>query len=156
MSKYSERLYLEHSGSNLRLDIRTLAVVADTIDGPVPLNRMGSGENWVGYHILAHLALHKWFRQKQRPVPAFLIFDQPSQEHTLRIATPKVTWSVLQDADREAVYKLFKLIADVAAELSPGFQIIVIDHADLKDEWFSNAVVARWRGDALIPAAWIN
>ncbi|OPH17096.1 hypothetical protein FE88_01990 [Azospirillum brasilense] len=156
MSEYSDRLDLEHSGSNLRLDIRTLAVVADTIDGPVPLNRMGSGENWVGYHVLAHLSLHKWFRQKRRPVPAFLIFDQPSQAHYPPERDSNGDVSILQDADREAVYKLFKLIADVAAELSPGFQIIVIDHADLKDPWFSGAVVERWRGEALVPPAWIS
>jgi hypothetical protein len=34
-------------------------VIADTLNGPVPLFRMGSAENWVGYHVLAHLALHK-------------------------------------------------------------------------------------------------
>jgi hypothetical protein len=27
------------------------------------------------------------------------------------------------------VYKLFKLISDVGQELSPGFQVIIIDHA---------------------------
>ena len=79
--RYSEALELEHRGSHLRLDIRNLTVVADTLDGPVPFFRMGSGENWVGYHVMAHLALHKWFRQKNRPVPGFIIFDQPSQAH---------------------------------------------------------------------------
>jgi hypothetical protein len=64
MTDYSQRLDLEHRGSQLRLDVRNLTVVADTLNGPVPLFRMGSGENWVGYHVLAHLALHKWFRQK--------------------------------------------------------------------------------------------
>ncbi|MGH7247147.1 MAG: DUF3732 domain-containing protein, partial [Pseudomonadota bacterium] len=50
MSAYSDALDLEHHGSQLRLDIRNLTVVADTLDGPVSLFRMGSGENWVGYH----------------------------------------------------------------------------------------------------------
>ena len=59
MTEYSAALDLEHKGSQLRLDIRNLTVVADTMDGPVPLYRMGSGENWVGYHVLSHLALHK-------------------------------------------------------------------------------------------------
>jgi hypothetical protein len=48
MTNYSEALNLEHRGSDLRLDVRNLTVVADTLDGPVPLFRMGSGENWVG------------------------------------------------------------------------------------------------------------
>jgi len=40
MTRDSEKLDLEHSGSRLRLDVRQLAVVADTPEGPVPLYRM--------------------------------------------------------------------------------------------------------------------
>ena len=154
MTEYSASLDLEHVGSQLRLDIRNLTVVADTLDGPVPLYRMGSGENWVGYHVLAHLALHKWFRQKNRPVPAFVIFDQPSQAHYPPEKDAEGSLSVLNDEDQLAVHKLFKLIADAAAELSPNLQIIVMDHADLKVDWFESAVVERWRGKKLIPETW--
>lgn len=156
MTRDSEKLDLEHSGSRLRLDIRQLGVVADTLDGPVPLQRMGSGENWVGYHVLAHLALHRWFRQKQRPVPAFLFFDQPSQAHYPPEQDRDGDVAVLPDEDREAVYKLFKLISDVGKELSPNFQVIIADHADLREPWFAGAVVARWRGRGLVPQDWID
>jgi hypothetical protein len=156
MTRDSEKLDLEHSGSRLRLDIRQLGVVADTLDGPVPLQRMGSGENWVGYHVLAHLALHRWFRQRQRPVPAFLFFDQPSQAHYPAEQDSDGDVEVLPDEDREAVYKLFKLISDVGKELSPGFQVIITDHADLREPWFADAVVARWRGAGLVPQSWIG
>ena len=44
MTDYSADLDIEHKGSQLRLDIKNLTVVADTLDGPVPLQRMGSGE----------------------------------------------------------------------------------------------------------------
>ncbi|WP_271607814.1 DUF3732 domain-containing protein [Bradyrhizobium sp. CCBAU 11434] len=81
MSIYATELELEHSGSALRLDLKKLTVVADTEDGPIPLTRMGSGENWVGYHVLTYLSLHWWFRRRGRPVPGFVIFDQPSQAH---------------------------------------------------------------------------
>ena len=157
MSDYSERLELEHRGSNLRLDIRNLTVVADTLDGAVPLFRMGSGENWVGYHVLAHLALHKWFRQKRRPVTGFLIFDQPSQAHYPPERDAEGSLDVLDDEDQTAVLQLFKLIADAAVELAPELQIIVMDHADLKGDWFEQAVTARWRrGEKLIPESWIT
>jgi hypothetical protein len=37
------------------------------------------------------------------------------------------------------------------------FQIIVMDHADLHDRFFQDAVVQRWRnGKALIPLEWIT
>ena len=54
-------------------------LMADTPEGPIPMSRMGSGENWVGYHLIGHLALHKWFALQKRPVPRFLFLDQPSQ-----------------------------------------------------------------------------
>lgn len=156
MTEYAAQLDLEHSNSQLRLDIRNLTVVADTEDGPVPLYKMGSGENWVGYHILAHLALHRWFRKKGRPVPAFLILDQPSQAHYPPSQDAEGSLDILEDDDRKAVRSLFKLVDQAAKELSPTLQIIIMDHADLEDDWFQEAVVERWRGVKLIPPEWLT
>jgi chaperonin cofactor prefoldin len=157
MTDYSQSLDLEQKGSQLRLDIRQLTVVADTLDGAVPLYRMGSGENWVGYHILAHISLHKWFRQKGRPVPGFVIFDQPSQAHYPPERDAEGSVDVLSNEDRTAVAQLFKLLADAGKELAPNLQIIVMDHADLQQSWFSDAVIERWRkGKKLVPQEWIN
>ncbi len=157
MTEYSDKLDLEQIGSQLRLDIRNLTVIADTMDGPVPLYNMGSGENWVGYHVLAHLALHKWFRQKGRPVPSFLILDQPSQAHYPPERDANGALEGLRDEDQQAVLKLFRLIAEVAEELAPELQVIVLDHADLKRDWFEQTVVERWRGGKkLIPDSWQN
>ena len=156
MTEYSDSLDLEHHGSQLRLDIRNLTVVADTLDGAVPLYRMGSGENWVGYHLLAHIALHKWFRLKERPVPGFLILDQPSQAYYPPEQDSEGSLDGLADEDQTAVQRLFRLISDAAGELAPDLQIIVMDHADLKRDWFEEAVVARWRrGEKLIPQSWM-
>lgn len=157
MSDYSAQLDLEHRGSQLRLDIRNLTVVADTLDGPVPLYRMGSGENWVGYHVLAHLSLHKWFVQKGRPVPSFIIFDQPSQAHYPPERDAEGSLDVLDDEDQAAVLDLFRLTSLVATELAPQLQIIVMDHADLNRDWFEDGVVERWRrGLKLVPEEWIR
>ena len=140
MTTYATQLSLDKAREPApRLDIRNLTVVADTKEGPVPLYRMGSGENWVGYHVLAHLALHKWFRLKERPVPGFLIFDQPSQAHYPPDLTPQAAPITQADQDRTAVFEVFKLISDVAAELSPNLQIIVLDHADLQQDWFEGS-----------------
>jgi hypothetical protein len=156
LTEYSSHLDLEYSGSQLRLDVRNLTVVADSLDGPVPLLRMGSGENWVGYHVLIHLALHKWFRQKSRPVPAFLVFDQPSQAYYPPDQDVDGKLDVLGDEDRRAVNLLYTLIHDVVTELAPGLQIIVLDHADLQQAWFQSAVVERWRGGKkLVPQSWL-
>lgn len=77
ITAYAGQLQLEHGDNMLRLDRQNLTVVADTMDGPLSLAQIGSGENWVGYHVATHLALHKLFRAKQRPIPAFLMLDQP-------------------------------------------------------------------------------
>ena len=156
MTEYSKGLELEFGNSQLRLDIRHLSVVADTVDGPVPLFRMGSGENWVGYHVLAHLALHKWFRQKDRPVPGFLIFDQPSQAHYPPEHDTDGSIDALGDEDRTAVLKLFELISNAATELAPNLQIIVMDHADLKRDWFEarSSNGGATVGNSSHPAGW--
>jgi hypothetical protein len=155
MTKWAELLKLEHSQYPLRLDLRHLSVVADTDDGPIPMGRMGSGENWVGYHLITHFALHKWFTQKNRPVPRFLFIDQPSQ-----VYFPADKWAGglmedIDDKDREAVGRMYRLALDIVHDLSPRLQIIITDHADIREQWFQDHVVERWRGDKkLVPDDW--
>ncbi len=157
MSDYAKRLELEHTGGRIRLDLKKLTVVADTSTGPIPLNRMGSGENWIGFHVLTHLALHWWFRSQKRPVPGMLIFDQPSQAHYPPEADQDGSLDPLEDADRRAVHDLFQLMQEVSGEIGDGFQLIVLDHAHLDDGWFKDAIVEKWRGDdALVPLAWFE
>ena len=79
MREWAQQLQLEHSDSPVRIDAARLTVVADTEIGTVPLHRMGSGANWVGYHLVAHLALHKFFVDQHRPTPRFLVLDQITQ-----------------------------------------------------------------------------
>lgn len=157
MTEYSDSLDLEHKGSSLRLDTKRLTVVADTIDGPIPLQRMGSGENWVGYHVLTHLALHWWLRKRKRPVPGFLIFDQPTQAYYPPDIVDGGLEQIEKDSDRTAVQSLFELMDHACSEIEPEFQLIVLDHAHLRSNWFEEAIVEEWRGDnALIPISWPN
>ena len=117
---------------------------------------MGSGENWVGYHVAAHLSLHRLFRRRGRPVPGFLMLDQPSQAHypPQRDQEGKIDGR-LEDADQAAVHRLFALLHRYSSEL-PNMQVIVADHVELLDDWFRDAIVQRWRdGNALVPASWL-
>lgn len=157
MTSYSEDLDLEHSGSSLRIDLKKLTVVADTEDGPIPLNRMGSGENWVGYHVLAHLALHWWLRKRGRPVPAFLILDQPTQAYYPSDVTEGGLDQIEKDKDRRAVKALFELMHSACQDIDMPFQLIVLDHAHLREEWFEDSIVEEWRKEnALVPRDWLN
>tara|TARA_R110002110_G_scaffold407057_2_gene627691 strand:+ start:4664 stop:6601 length:1938 start_codon:yes stop_codon:yes gene_type:complete len=155
MTEYSRELDLEHGGSSLRLDTKKLTVVADTEDGPVPLNRMGSGENWVGYHVLAHLALHWWLRKRNRPVPAFLILDQPTQAYYPPDSVDGTLEQIEKDKDRRAVAALFELMHNACKEIDEPFQLIVLDHAHLGQDWFEDSIIEEWRGEnALVPRNW--
>ena len=152
MTDYAATLQLEHAEGRIRLDLKRLSVVAETVMGPIPLNRIGSGENWVGYHVVALLALHRWFREQNRPVPAFLVFDQPSQAHYPPEADQSGRTDSLRDADRLAVHNLFSFMHLASQAIGNGFQLIVLDHAHLDDDWFNAAIVEEWRGDAaLVP-----
>jgi hypothetical protein len=157
LTEWSERLELEHRGNPFRLDLRKLQVVADADLGPIPMDRMGSGANWLGCHLIAHLALHSWFVRKDRPVPRFLFLDQPSQVYFPAEQDVGGSMAVLEDEDRLAVLRIFELIRDVVEALDGGFQVIVTEHADPTEDWFQAAVVERWRnGAALIPLDWLN
>lgn len=155
MTRWSRQLALEH-GDGVRLDINRLTVVTDTAQGPAPLWRIGSAENWIGAHLVTHLALHRYFTLNNRPVPRLLMLDQPTQAY-YPSEIERQTGIPENDSDREAVRRMFRLLYDIAAELSPNQQIIVCDHANLPEEWFRDSVVQNWRdGAALIPQTWIS
>ena len=157
MSKEAQGLMLEHSASPLRLDAKRLTLVADTENGPVPMGRMGSGENWVGYHLITHLTLHGWFVHRNRPVPRFLFLDQPSQVYfpAEREVAAEMSVNDLSEDDRSAVKRMFQYVFSAVDAASSGFQVIITEHADIDEAWFQAAVVERWRGGLkLVPEDW--
>lgn len=157
LSEYAKAIELEYSDSPLRLDVKDLTVVADTLTRAVPMSQMGSGENHVGYHIVAHLALQTWFTKLNRPVPRFLILDQLSQAHfPPDVEQPVEPQPSNSDADHMAVKRLYDLVFDVVESLSGGFQVIITDHPDFNDDArFQSAVREKWRGGLkLVPQDW--
>lgn len=152
----ARKLDIEHSESSMRLDLKKLTIVADTNDGPIPMPKMGSGETWVGLHLITHLALHSWFYKKQRPVPQFLFLDQPSQayfppdtsDETIRKKTETI------NPDRQSVIRMFKLIVDEAK----NFQVIVTEHANILEEWYQVLIRENWWDGVqkLVPIEWIE
>lgn len=126
---------------------------------------IGSGSNWLSYHIAITLALHQFFLSLPAcPVPNFIVYDQPSQVYfPQRLVERKNVdpaeepeWS---DQDVEAVRKVFVAMSQAVATTPAGFQIIVLDHAG-KSVWGRIPLVHEvddWRnGSALIPSEWMN
>lgn len=159
MTSHARFLKLEHGDGLVRLNLKKLTIVTDKPESVTELLRIGSGENHVGYHLVAHLALHQYFAANGRPVPRFLMLDQPTQPYyPSDMARERGRLEdIALDEDRVTVTNLFRLMHQVATELSPNFQMIVSDHADLPHDWYQESVRYNWRGgEKLIPTTWLD
>lgn len=121
---------------------------------------IGSGANWLSYHVAVMLGLHELFRsQKGNPVPSLLVLDQPSQVYFPRklAKEPKEGDDpTLGDEDVAAVRKVFVTLAHATHSIE-GLQVLVLDHAT-KEVWGDVDVyqVEEWRdGKALVPKEWL-
>lgn len=154
MTEMAQRLGLEHADSGVRVDLGRLTVVADTDAGPVYMDTgIGSAKNWVGYHLSTVLSLQQHFIRRSRPVPSFLVLDQPTQA----FFPADTTDAEIPDEDRVDALAQFELMRDVVSELGNALQVLVLDHADFDEQWFQDAVRERWRdGEALIPESWLE
>lgn len=162
VTEYVKRFEAEFQNDPARIDLKRLTVSFDKPDRTIPMNRTGGGENHLAYHLSALLALHEFSLRNNRPIPRFLLIDQPTQvyfpsENTYKEADGSID-KTEADADLVAVRRLFKLLYDFTKEEAPDFQIIVTEHANLREPWFQNALVEEpWsKPPALVPSDWPN
>jgi hypothetical protein len=154
------KLDAEWPDAPVRLMIQdlTVKVIRGTRDDY--LWEIGSGANWLAYHVALTLALQIFFLDlPHHPVPGLLIYDQPSQVYFPRRvagdgAVDPVTW---RDEDVVAVRKVFQLLGEQVGAAGNRLQVIVLDHADT-DVWgdLANVELAEeWRESALVPYHWL-
>lgn len=165
MTEWAKSLNLEYSHDyHYQFDLDKLTVHANLPDRIVPLSNMGGGRNIVGCHIITLFALHKYFITQNRPVPGFIILDQPTQgffvttEEYKKIIDTNNANQISQD-DRQDMQNMFAFFFDVCKQLAPKFQIIILEHAQLNNPQYQNALVEEpWNGveRALIPNSWIE
>jgi len=134
------------------------------------LSEIGSGSNWISYHVALTAALHRLFSMDVNcPVPGFVVYDQPSQVYFPRRLADEgkdnQSDSTIEedraedfrDEDVEAVKKIFITIAATIFEDKGKWQGLVLDHAP-ESVWgdIPNVCkVAEWRdGEKLIPYDW--
>lgn len=160
VSQFLRELEAEFSAFPVRIDFTNLTIIFDRPERSVPMGRTGGGENHLAYHLSALLALHLFAVKSDRPLPRFLMIDQPTQvyfpsEQIYREADGSIR-KTEEDADLAAVRRLFAWLRKFTEELAPGFQIIVTEHANLRDDWFQAALVEDpWsRPPALVPDNW--
>ncbi len=163
MNRLASGLYFEHKEYALRFDLTNLTVVSDRPLNPFPMQRMGSGQNWLACHLLAMLALHSHFRANRRPVPGFIVLDQPSQvyfpsEEKYRDADGSVGKTVAAVNDITAVEAMFNLLFEFTQRRAGDFQILILEHANLADDRYQAALIEEvWDGEsnALVPPSWV-
>jgi energy-coupling factor transporter ATP-binding protein EcfA2 len=168
IAEYAKQLKLEHAAENVRLNIRELTLQFAPLSGRKDfLWEVGSGQNWVGYHIAGMLALHEHFLAvKQNPVPRFLIIDQPSQVYFPEAwpsmeVTPDGSEQPSRFSDIDGVHRIFVALATFLDSVSGQFQIIVTEHAgSITWQGVPNVhLVGNWRegfDEFLIPKTWLT
>lgn len=161
MLHYTEILGVEKPNSMARLDVKNLTLKILDDDGKFDyLWEIGSGANWMGYHISIMAALHEYFVSlANNHVPQILIIDQPSQVYFPESFPSEMTNTREVSDDIVRTRWIFKALSDLLKRTNNKVQIIVSEHAeDITWEGLDNIhVVERWRYDnALIPDAWLD
>ncbi|MDM0010148.1 DUF3732 domain-containing protein [Variovorax sp. J22G73] len=160
VSRYIQTFEAEFSPYPARLDLNQLTIVFDRPDRPVPMSRTGGGENYLAYHLSALLALHLFASKNNCPIPKFMLIDQPTQVYFPSEKVYQEADGSIQkteaDADLAAVRRLFELLLKFTQVDVPGFQLIVTEHANLRNQWFQDALVEQpWtKPPALVPEDW--
>lgn len=166
IADYAKNLRLEHASENVRLNTRELTLQFRPLSGRTDfLWEVGSGQNWVGYHIAGLLALHEHFNGlPQNPVARFLMVDQPSQVYFPEAwpamdQTPSGNKPSERSPDIEGVRRIFAALSEFMTMLKGQFQVIVTEHAgSITWQGIDNVhLVANWReghDEFLIPAEW--
>ena len=123
---------------------------------------IGSGANWLAYHVATTLAFQRFFTSEiDHPVPGLLIYDQPSQVYFPSGYENERTdpRSRSRDADVAAVRSVFTVLGREAVRAKGGLQVIVLDHAgpDVWGEIEGVGLAAEWRGrEKLVPLEWLG
>ena len=161
--KYYARIFgAEYCNDNILFDIENLTLQFSSSSRKDFLWEIGSGHNFMSYHISTILAIHEYLlsTKEYNKVPSFIVFDQPSQVYFPELKNKKKV------NNEEAVLKvkrIFQVLADFKKRTNSQVQVIIIEHAGeatWKDYADCIKLIRNWRGkkkdNALIPEEWIE
>ena len=168
ISHYVSLLDIDRKNDHVELDIvnLTLKIASPNSNRSDYLWEVGSGANWMGYHLSAMFALHEHFLSlKHNFVPSFILIDQPSQVYFPKdvpnapeeVKTFQELASTTEDFNQTR--KIFESASDCLIRTKGKFQIIIVEHApEITWQGVPNIhLVDEWRKDnALIPLLWQN
>lgn len=161
---YKEILKVEDADNPTEIDEKQLTLKITSKDNRIDhLWEIGSGSNWMGYHVSTLLALHEYFLslKDQNLVPTFAIFDQPSQAYFPETIKDNIVEQRKRKSDDlERVKAIFKAFSSFYVRTRSNCQIIVLEHAS--PEFWDDVPLTHYVGnkrwikeDALIPSEWL-
>jgi len=163
ITHYSSFLDIDNPYSPVEIDIKNLTLKIIIGSRQNYLWEIGSGANWMGYHLATFLAFHEHFLSLDKSsVPTFLFLDQPTQVYFPEEWPEEDEIQDQKDDKHSDFYqarKIFKALSKSIERTKGEFQLIVTDHApELTWDGIDHInFVADWRGDqALIPESWLN
>lgn len=166
IKKYAEIFAAENSKEYIRLNTTDLTLQFEKDNIKQSLYEIGSGANFMAYHISTILALHEFFIGfENHPVPQIVFFDQPSQVYFPEKLYRNRDLSENHTEVPEDVQKtriIFEVLNKAIKETKGKLQIVVLEHVgEYAWEGFDNVVQKKnWRkgeeDNALIPLDWIN
>jgi hypothetical protein len=162
MTNLARRMEVEFKKGNASISVEDLAIkvqVDPNSDEMTSLSEIGSGANWVCYHLAGILAIHDHLSKNDCPVPRTLLIDQPSQAwfpEELKDTDNEGDLIPRKSEDTNRVRDIYQLLSEISAQ-NEFSQIIVMDHAKFADQWFMELVRYEWRhGNKLVPEHWIH
>lgn len=157
---YAKIFEAEYCNDDIQLNIENLTLKFISGNREDFLWEIGSGHNFMSYHISTILAIHEFLLTlSTNRVPGFIVFDQPSQVYFPEFKNDKL-------AEDEAIVKvkrIFKVLCEFKKRTKSKTQIIIIEHAG-ENTWsdYPNDIklIRNWHGDsddnALILKSWIE
>lgn len=154
-------LNAEWGDSPVRLNTKELTVQVSREGRRDYLWEIGSGANWLAYHVAITLALQVYFlKHPPSPVPSLLVYDQPSQVYFPKLSVEQskgiADFKLTDQEDIQAVRRVFKVMGEQVVATDGRLQIIVLDHAhsEVWGDLPGITLVEEWRGTKLVPIDW--
>lgn len=155
------KLDAEWPTAPVQLSIEDLTVKVVHKDRTDFLWEIGSGANWLVYHLAITLALQRYFLEDvSHPVPGLLVYDQPSQVYFPRGFADAFESENgrTRDQDIDAIRAAFVAVGQEVVRAKGRMQVIILDHAGI-DVWgeIEGVTLAEdWHeGKKLVPDSWL-
>jgi hypothetical protein len=156
------KLDAEWPSAPVQLSVEDLTVKVVHKDRTDFLWEIGSGANWLVYHLALTLALQRYFLEDvSHPVPGLLVYDQPSQVYFPRgfADTFESENGRTRDQDIDAIRAAFVAVGQEVVRAKGRMQVIILDHAgtDVWGEIEGVTLAEDWHeGKKLVPDSWLD